>query len=404
MKVLFLSLVQIHDLRDRGSYTDLLRQFVKNGHFVRVISPSQSGATEDIVKDGYAILKVRSPQMQKVAGFIRKGIASLRIGPIMRRALAKYCARERYDLILVATPPITIAETVGWVKRRDGAKVYLLLKDIWPQGIADLGVISQSGLIYRYYRFKERKLYALADRIGCMSPANVDYLLKHNPEIWPEKIDLCPNSIEPLQTSAAVENRAVQREKYHIPQDKTVFIYGGNLGRPQGIPFIINALRACSKKGNCFFAICGTGTEYPSLKDYVETEKPRNVLLINGLPQEEYEALVEACDVGLLFLDYCFTIPNFPSRLLAYMQAGLPVLSCTDPNTDVGDTIEAGGFGWKCYSNDVDRFCLAVDTACKADLAEMGAAGRAYLSAHYTAEQSYQIIMETKEGSTHVSG
>ena len=39
------------------------------------------------------------------------------------------------------------------------------------------------------------------------------------------------------------------------------------------------------------------------------------------------------CDSELIFLDYRFTIPNFPSRLLSYMQAKLPVLACTDPNT-----------------------------------------------------------------------
>ena len=402
MNILFLSLVQIDDLSEHGIYPDLLRQFVQHGHFVRIISPTYTEPSGNILKKNYAILKVHTPQMQKV-NFIKKGIASLQIGPNIKCALKQYCADEHYDLILAATPPITIAGVVKYVKRRDNSQVYLLLKDIWPQGIADLGVISPKGLIYRYFRKREKTLYSLADRIGCMSPANAEYLRRHNPEIEPEKIELCPNSIEPVQTVTAAEKRTVQREKYRIPQDKTVFIYGGNLGRPQGVPFIIDALRMCSKKKNCFFVICGTGTEYPKLKAYVDAENPQNVLLINGLPREDYEALAAACDIGLLFLDYRFTIPNFPSRLLAYMQAGLPVLSCTNPNTDVGDVVEAGGFGWKCYSNNADMFSQAVDTACKADLAKMGAAGRAYLSAHYTAEQSYQIITKAKEGSTHVS-
>lgn len=402
MNILFISLVQIGDLSERGIYPDLLRRFVRHGHFVRVVSPTSSEQTEDIRKENYAILNVRTPQMQKV-NMIKKGVASLRIGPNIKRALRQYCGDERYDLVLAATPPITIAGVVKYVKGRDGSRVYLLLKDIWPQGIADLGVISPKGLIYRNFRRKEKTLYGLADRIGCMSPANAEYLRRHNPEIQPEKIELCPNSIEPAQAGAAGESRAAQREKYRIPQDKTVFVYGGNLGRPQGIPFIIDALRACSEKENAFFVVCGTGTEYPRLKAYVDAEKPRNVLLLNGLPREEYEALAAACDVGLLFLDYRFTIPNFPSRLLAYMQAGLPVLSCTDPNTDVGDIIAAGGFGWKCYSNDAEQFARAVDAACKADLAKMGAAGKAYLSANYTVEQGYQIITGNKEGFAHVS-
>lgn len=62
--------------------------------------------------------------------------------------------------------------------------------------------------------------------------------------------------------------------------------------------------------------------------------------VLPGLPHDDYEDMVPACDVGLLFLDCRFTIPNFPSRLLSYMQARLPVLCCTDPNTDVGDVCQ----------------------------------------------------------------
>jgi len=37
----------------------------------------------------------------------------------------------------------------------------------------------------------------------------------------------------------------------------------------------------------------------------------------------------------MIFLDYRFQIPNFPSRLLSYMAAGMPVIVATDPNTDM---------------------------------------------------------------------
>lgn len=394
MKILFLSLAAIRNMDERGIYPDLLREFIKRGHYVRVVSPVPGGPDRDIRGDGYGILQVNTPPMQKI-GFIRKGINSLRIGPVLRRAIAKRCAGERYGLILVATPPITIAGTVEWVKRRDSAKVYLLLKDIWPQGIVDLGAISQNGPVYRYYRSKEKKLYALSDRIGCMSPANVDYLLRHNPKIDPARVEVCPNSEEPVDAAAPLpEERRALRAKYGVPQDKTVFLYGGNLGRPQDVPFLIECLCRCADMEDVFFVVCGTGTEYPKLKAFAESKHPGNLLLLNGLPKEDYDAFAAACDVGLIFLDYRFTIPNFPSRLLSYLQQGMPVIACTDPCTDVGDIAEAGGFGWKCPSNDTEAFARTVELACRADRTAMGAAARAYLLAHYTAEQGYHIIMK----------
>lgn len=396
MNVLFLSLAPIASLEERGIYPDLLRVFVKNGHFVRIISAQTDRATYDDPREGYAILHTQTPQMQKVS-FVKKGIASLQIGPNIRRALDRYCRNEHYDLILMATPPITLAGVVAYIKKRDGAKFYLLLKDIWPQGIADLGAISQSGPVYRYFRGKEKMLYGLADRIGCMSPANVAYVLRHNPALEPQRVEVCPNSEEPDFWTVSPEEASAIRVKYGIPQDRKVFLYGGNLGRPQDIPFVIECLRAATKVPDAFFVICGSGTEYDKLRAFAEREKPANLLLLSGLPRADYDYLVRSCHVGLLFLDHRFTIPNFPSRLLSYLQAGLPVIACTDAATDIGEIAQAGGFGWMCPSDDPDAFVRTVESACSADLAAMGAAGRTYFSAHYTVEQSYEIIMRGME-------
>ena len=47
-------------------------------------------------------------------------------------------------------------------------------------------------------------------------------------------------------------------------------------------------------------------------------KKPENMKLMSKLPKDDYDRMVAACDVGLIFLDHRFTIPNFPSRLLLY--------------------------------------------------------------------------------------
>lgn len=81
---------------------------------------------------------------------------------------------------------------------------------------------------------------------------------------------------------------------------------------------------------NVYFLIVGNGNDYEKLKFFVKQEKPENIKLLSVLPKEDYDSMVGACDVGLIFLDHRFTIPNFPSRLLTYMQAKLPVLAVTD--------------------------------------------------------------------------
>ena len=189
-------------------------------------------------------------------------------------------------------------------------------------------------------------------------------------------------------------DRRMIRNKYSLPLDKKIFVYGGNLGKPQGIPFLIECLKKCQDIEDAFFLIVGGGTEYGVLESYVEEDKPANVKLMKRLSKEDYDTMVGACDVGLIFLDHRFTIPNFPSRLLTYMQAKLPILAVTDPNTDIGKVIVDGGFGWWCESNDAEKVKKLIQSAIATDNAMAKYNGWEYLKKNYSTEQSYSIIMK----------
>ena len=225
-----------------------------------------------------------------------------------------------------------------------------------------------------------------------MSQANVDFILKDNPNIDPKRVEVCPNSIEIIDKSITEEERISIRNKYDIPVDKRVFIYGGNLGRPQGVPFIIDCLKSQADNSEDFFLIVGDGTEFSRLEKAINEMKQDNVRLMKRLPKEDYDTMVGACDVGMIFLDHRFTVPNFPSRLLSYMQAKIPVLACTDKASDVGLTIEDGIFGWWCESDNVENFSQLITSSRSSDLKNLGINGYSYLERNYSVEKCYRVI------------
>ena len=399
MNVLFISLVGIFSVETNGIYTDLLREFIKNGHSVYILSSvEQLMKTDNLIVEepGAKIVKVKTGRIQKT-NIIEKGINTILIEPRFKRTVKKYFKDIKFDLVLYPTPPITFTNVVKYVKNRDGARSYLMLKDIFPQNAVDIGMLSTRGLkgiIYKYFRQKEKKLYAVSDRIGCMSPANVEYILKHNPEIPPEKVEICPNSIEVRDLSLTDDEKIDMRKKYGLPIDKKIFVYGGNLGKPQGVPFIIECLKSQMENQDVYFLIVGSGTEYGKLEDFFEQFKPTNMKLMKSLPKDDYDRMIAACDVGMIFLDHRFTIPNFPSRLLSYMQAKLPVLACTDPNTDIGKIIVDGGFGWWCESDDVQTFNNILEKVITADLDILGQNGFEYLNREYSVCNTYRTIIK----------
>lgn len=398
MNVLFLTIGSFDSIEAHSIYADLLRCFRDYGHEVYVISPNEKRTgrqTELITGKGSHVLHLRTGNVTGVSNVISKGIAQVSIESTYIRGIKKYFSDVRFDLVLYSTPPITLEKAVAYVKKRDKAKTYLLLKDIFPQNAVDLGMMSKDGikgLIYKYFRAKEKKLYAISDHIGCMSEANVRYLLEHNPEIDSKKVEICPNCIEVIDKSIDEETRKKIREKYGIPLDKKVFVYGGNLGKPQGIPFFIECMKKCRDIEKAFFLVVGNGTEYHLLEEYVTSSGQENMKLMKTLPKDDYDTLVAACDVGMIFLDYRFTIPNFPSRMLGYMQAKLPILACTDPNTDVGKVITDGEFGWWCESDSVCRFEKAIKKTMAADLQELGENSFKYLNIYWNVKNSLKIM------------
>ena len=400
MNVLFLSLMGYSSIKNRDIYTDLLREFIAQGHHVYVVSPAerrQGVETGLIEEENSTILRVKTGNIQKT-NLIEKGISTVMLEPQVVAAIKKYFSNTKFDLILYSTPPITIANAVEYVKKRDKATTYLMLKDIFPQNAVDIGMMTTvglKGLLYKSFRTKERKLYALSDRIGCMSQANVDYVLKHNPEIQREHVEISPNCVEVADMSVSEIDRLVMRDKYGIPQNKTVYIYGGNLGKPQGIDHMIACLKSQRNNDKAFFLIVGSGTEYHKIEEWVKAEPQKNVKLMSKLPKEDYIKMVGSCDVGLLFLDHRFTIPNFPSRLVDYMQSKLPTLACTDPISDVGQVMVEGGFGWWCESNSVEAFGRAIEESLNADTKTMGEKAFNYLDEFWNVKKQYLDIAKS---------
>lgn len=382
-------------------YDDLLLDFVNNGDKVYVACANERGCGEEpglSEYKGMTVLRIPTGKITGQVGIIEKGIGTMMMDSQFMRAIKKYYKDIHVDLILYPTPPITLVNTVKYLKKKTGARTYLLLKDIFPQNAVDLGMLKTTGLkgiLYKMFRKKEKAFYEVSDNIGCMSPANVKFVLNNNNEVDPMIIEVCPNCVLPpkVKPDRANVDSSLLRAKYNIPEDAVIFLYGGNLGKPQGIDFLVECLRMEKDNKKAFFLIIGEGSEYHKLRSFIDNEKPANTLLLDYLPKDEYQAIVNSCDVGMIFLNYNFTIPNFPSRLLNYLSSAMPVLVATDPVCDMGIIAEENSFGYRCLSNDVNEFSKIVNHFITSDRIKMGENAWEFFIDNYTAEKGRKIIL-----------
>ena len=399
MNILFLSLSRFVDVNERGIYSDLMREFIKRGHEVYIASPTERrfGKPTHLVDSPHChILKIKTLNIQKT-NIIEKGVGTLLLETQFDKAIRKYWGDINFDLVLYATPPITFNKVIERIKKRCGCHSYLMLKDIFPQNAVDLGMMKEGSILHKLFRRKEERLYQISDRIGCMSPANCEYVIKHNPSVDSSKVELCPNAVMPVDIPELSESERYELlSKLGIPTDKTLFIYGGNLGKPQGIDFLLKVVEANENNSKSHIVIVGSGTEYPRIKSCFEEKIPINATLLSALPQDEYNQLINACHVGLIFLDPRFTIPNYPSRLLSYLENRMPTLLATDTNTDIGRIAEHEGFGLWSPSGNLKAFMrnMTFLTENPYTLKEMGLKGERYLLNNYTTDKVSEMILK----------
>jgi len=398
MVIFFLTLAYPIDIKQRNLYTDLMDELASRGHDVTVFIPRKKVMKGKIESRGAIhIESVNTGKIAKTAVF-KKAVNTLLIESRYISAIKRVISKKNPDLLIYSTPPITFLGAVVYTKSHTNCQTYLLLKDIFPANACDLGLIKYGSPIWMYFRCIEKRLYNVSDRIGCMSQANVKYLLTHNKDINEKKVEICSNSIYPTEnTNIPVPNLLLLKE-YKIPQAPFKMIYGGNLGRSQCVPFIIDVLEEArrSQRDDLFFVIIGDGTDYGLLRHYISKTNNPYVCLLNKLPRNEYLKLLASMDAGLVFLDNRFTIPNVPSRILEYMDFSLPILAATDEVTDIREMLEGERCGLWSRSGDVGAFFFNIDMLrrnSKERLAK-GMRGREVLVNRFSVHASANIILK----------
>ncbi|XKE93921.1 glycosyltransferase family 4 protein [Metaplanococcus flavidus] len=405
MEVIFVTLGYPDNGRHGNLYYDLMQEFKRNGHGVTVVCQTEkryNQQTELKEVHGVPVLKVRTGNVTKT-NLMEKGVSTLLLEDQFINAIRTYLGGKKFDLILYTTPPITFERVIKYLKNMHGdGMTYLLLKDIFPQNAVDIGMLKENSLLHSYFRRKEKRLYEISDMIGCMSDGNRRFVLQQNPDIPTDKVEINPNSIRPADRPQKVGRTHIRR-KLGIPEHALLFLYGGNLGRPQGIDYLIRSIDLYRDQDDVFFLIVGSGTDYPKIENYVQQRRPSNVRLEKLMEKEDYDKVVDSADIGMIYLDRRFTIPNIPSRLMAYMDRAKPVLAVTDPYTDLKDIIHDARCGYYAEAGELAEFRDAIEQV-KRDrgkLQKLGENGRRYLEKEFNVTESYDIIMQhfIKDGS-----
>ena len=330
---------------------DLAVEFHRLGHEPVVVAPD-----ENILQDyqvscekGIKVLRVRTGKIKSATKFIR-AFNEIRLSRVIWKKGKQFFDENPCDLIIYYSPSIFFSSLVKRLKKKFSCPSYLILGDIFPQWAVETGVLRK-GLIYRYFKYKERQNYEAADIIRVQSPANLLYFKENG-------LDK-KHHLEVLYNWASVTEEHVPPTTYRIRlglQNKTVFFYGGNIGVAQDVDNIIRLADNLRNEPTAYFLVVGGGSEVNRLKAIIELKGLTNIAIHDPVNHQEYLSMLSEFDVGLISLDRRLRSQNFPGKMMSYMYHAKPILASINPGNDLKEMLENKKAGLVCINGEDEIF------------------------------------------------
>jgi hypothetical protein len=350
MRILFFTLIKISSFKEKSIYADMVNEFIKIGHSVDYLFPSEENFNLNVNNNSITSIQL-GLKFQKTKDFFRKFLSYKLIEKKVSRKIKE--SNLVYDLLIISTPSIFQLKIIKIFKKKyPDSRTLLLLKDIFPDNAIDLNLFVNLPFnkhLIQYFHLIEENLYKSVDFIGCMNQSNINYISNKHPYLK-TKLFVSHNSIKsyPLE---------LQEIDYTFPKNSLKFVFLGNIGLPQNISSFEVFIKRT--KPNIFFLIIGSGTKVNFLKK-LEKDYPQKIKVINHLSNRQLiDSYLNIMDAGLVLLNPNFKVPNYPSKLLTYLNAKLPIIAFTDKHNEISDVIKSYNLGYWSDFNDLDK-CLSI--------------------------------------------
>lgn len=357
MNILYvlLHLPEVNIEKANGLYIDLAKECLKRGHQITIIGSSLK-STRISEEGGITVIRVKARKIVGEPNIIKKGIAMALLPYNFNVVYNQTLKDEKFDWVVMPTPPITLIDFVQNVKKKSGAKLYLMLRDIHPQSSWSLGEIPYKWM-YKYLDHRSQKGYKEANLIGCMSPRNAEYILEEYPWLDKNKLTVLYNWLQPpMDGRTGIDIR----EKYGL-QGKIIVLFGGNIALGQRIENIADLANHYKDNENVKFVVIGKGIKKKALMDMVNDLKLNNVIFLDFMPQKEYLDFIRNVDIGLISIHENNAAPTCPSKLASYMSMKIPVMAMINRNNDYGKIIEKANAGFWAVASDKEKIYSCFD-------------------------------------------
>ncbi len=294
---------------------------------------------------------------------------------------------SRPEVILANSVPLFLPFAAYLASRRFGARFVLEVADIWPQSIADMGVISEHNPLFSLLKSCELFLYRKAHKIISPLPMFEKYLAGIG--LQDKAVFIGRSSDMILHDLATGGRKALNRFQLY---------YVGGHGPANDLNLAIKVFGELKGRGinNIELIMIGDGIEKPRLMEESHRLGLDHIRFENSVPNSEIPKYLRNAD-SFLWVGKSMSVHRygvFPNKLADYLAAGRPIIRFGRHPKSLIDRI---GCGITVGSD--DPVVLADELVGLAALPsstrdEMGLRGRAFAEENLTLEKVSQSLAD----------
>ena len=239
-------------------------------------------------------------------------------------------------ILFVSNPP-----TSAWINAFINREFSLLVYDVYPDALEEIGYANKHSLIYHIWHKFNRITYAKAKRIITISESMADTM---QPYANGKEIEIIPiwtdnNYLKPIEVDTNIFIK-----KYHL-EGKFIVLYSGNLGETANAEIMVDLAISARQETNIQFVIIGEGSHKKMISQRIEYAKLTNCLLLPKQSAEMFPFSLASANLALVSLSKATGRIALPSKLYSILSVGVPILGICENNTALASIISKYNIG-----------------------------------------------------------
>lgn len=240
---------------------------------------------------------------------------------------------KRPDVVVVSSPPITLAFPGIAVRLLRRSRLVVDVRDVFPDLPVQMGSWRENGWTARLVGKLANRLYALASLIIAVTPTA---LAQIRARAVTTPVILAPNGCDRVAPQAGVIKRR---------NGEFVATFTGNMGLANGMDVLLDAAKLV-QESNIRIALVGGGTDYEHVAARVASEGIDNVDIYGVVARERAVGALAESDAAIVVLRDGIS-ESIPTKLFDAFAVKCPVI------------LSAGGEARRVVSEAVGGICSA---------------------------------------------